>query len=546
MKSSDLMVKALENEGVEYIFGIPGEENLDFLDSLRGSSIQLVLTRHEQAAGFMAATYGRLRGKPGVCLSTLGPGATNFVTAAAYAQLGAMPMVMLAGQKPIRKSKQGRFQIVDVVGLMRPITKYSEQVVDGNNIPSMVRDAFRIAIEERPGAVYIELPEDIAAEETEAHLFDVVGHSRPDANGKAIDQAVAMIEAAQQPLLLIGAGANRKATGQALKDFVDKTGIYFFDTQLGKGVIDERHEQFLGTAALSDHDFLHCAIDRADLIINVGHDVIEKPPFFMEIEGKKVIHVNFFAAHVDDVYFPQLNVVGDISRSVQAITEKIRDRGERDFSYFATVKNEVDTRLTKYFEDDRFPLLPQRLVNIIRGQLSREDIVTLDNGVYKIWFARNYKCHEANTLLLDNALATMGAGLPSAIMAKLLNPDKKVVSVNGDGGFMMNSQELETAVRLNLDLVVIILNDSAYGMIKWKQEGMGFENFGLDYHNPDFVQYAESFGAAGHRAESAADFQNILIESFDAGGVHMIDLPVDYSLNHSILNVLIKESSCIL
>ena len=546
MKSSDLMVKALENEGVEYIFGIPGEENLDFLDSLRGSSIQLVLTRHEQAAGFMAATYGRLTGKPGVCLSTLGPGATNFVTAAAYAQLGGMPMVMLAGQKPIRKSKQGRFQIVDVVGLMRPITKYSEQVVDGNNIPSMVRDAFRVAIEERPGAVYIELPEDIAAEETEAELFDVVGHGRPDANQKAIDQAVAMIEAAQNPLLLIGAGANRKATGQALQDFVDKTGIYFFDTQLGKGVIDEQHERFLGTAALSDHDFLHCAIERADLIINVGHDVIEKPPFFMEKEGKKVIHVNFFAAHVDDVYFPQLNVVGDISRSVQGITKKISISKDWDFTWFARVKNEVDSHLTKYFEDDRFPLLPQRLVSILRGQLAREDIVTLDNGVYKIWFARNYKCHEANTLLLDNALATMGAGLPSAMAAKLLNPDKKVVSVNGDGGFMMNSQELETAVRLKLDLVVIILNDSAYGMIKWKQEGMGFENFGLDYNNPDFVSYAESFGATGHRAESAADFQNVLIESLDAGGVHVIDLPVDYSLNHSILNVLIKESSCIL
>jgi acetolactate synthase-1/2/3 large subunit len=544
MKSSDLMVKALENEGVEYIFGIPGEENLDFLDSLRGSGIQLVLTRHEQAAGFMAATYGRLTGKPGVCLSTLGPGATNFVTAAAYAQLGGMPMVMLAGQKPIRKSKQGRFQIVDVVGLMRPITKYSEQVVDGNNIPSMVRDAFRIAIEERPGAVYIELPEDIAAEESDAELFDVVGHGRPDANQKAIDQAVGMIEAAQNPLLLIGAGANRKATGQALKEFVDKTGIYFFDTQLGKGVIDEQHEQFLGTAALSSHDFLHCAIDRADLIINVGHDVIEKPPFFMEKGGKKVIHVNFFAAHVDDVYFPQLNVVGDISRSVQGITEKISISKDRDFSWFVRVKNEVDSHLTKYFEDDRFPLLPQRLVSILRGQLAREDIVTLDNGVYKIWFARNYKCHEANTLLLDNALATMGAGLPSAMAAKLLNPDKKVVSVNGDGGFMMNSQELETAVRLNLDLVVIILNDGAYGMIKWKQEGMGFENFGLDYNNPDFVSYAESFGATGHRAESATDFQNILIESFDAGGVHVIDLPVDYSLNHSILNVLIMESSC--
>jgi len=546
MKSSDLMVKALENEGVEYIFGIPGEENLDFLNSLIGSSIQLVLTRHEQAAGFMAATYGRLTGKPGVCLSTLGPGATNFVTAAAYAQLGAMPMVMLAGQKPIRESKQGRFQIVDVVDLMRPITKYSEQVVDGGNIPSTVRDAFRIAIEERPGAVYIELPEDIADEQTDASLFNVVGSRRPHADKQAIDQAVTMIEAAKLPLLLIGAGANRKATGKALKEFVDKTGIYFFNTQLGKGVIDERHEQFLGTAALSDHDFLHCAIARADLIINVGHDVIEKPPFFMEKGGKEVIHINFFAAHLDDVYFPQLNVVGDISSSVQHIASKINIHPDLDFSYFIRIKKEVDNRLSKYFEDDRFPLLPQRLVSILRDQLAKDDIVTLDNGVYKIWFARNYKCYQPNTLLLDNALATMGAGLPSAMATKMLYPGKKVVSVNGDGGFMMNSQELETAVRLNLDLVIIILNDSAYGMIKWKQEGMGFENFGLDYHNPDFVTYAESFGAVGHRAESAEDFQRILLESLNARGVHVIDLPVDYSLNHSILNVLIKESSCIL
>ncbi len=546
MKSSDLMVEALENEGVEYIFGIPGEENLDFLNSLMGSSIQLVLTRHEQAAGFMAATYGRLTGKPGVCLSTLGPGATNFVTAAAYAQLGAMPMVMLAGQKPIRTSKQGRFQIVDVVGLMRPITKYSRQVVDGNNIPSMLREAFRIAIEERPGAVYLELPEDIAAEPAETSLFDVVGHRRPDADVMAIDQAVTMIEAAKMPLLLVGAGANRKVTGRALREFVDKTGIYFFNTQLGKGVIDERHEQFLGTAALSDNDFLHCAIERADLIINVGHDVIEKPPFFMEKGGKNVIHVNFFAAQVDDVYFPQLNVVGDISKSIDRIRKKIMIETKKNYSYFARVKNEVENHLTKYFADDRFPLLPQRLVSVLRSQLAKDDIVTLDNGVYKIWFARNYKCYRANTLLLDNALATMGAGIPSALAAKLLRPERKVVSVNGDGGFMMNSQELETAVRLNLDLVVIILNDSAYGMIKWKQEGMGFENFGLDYRNPDFVQYAESFGAQGHRPESAAGFQNILSECLASSGVHVIDLPVDYSLNHSILNVLIKESACVL
>ncbi len=546
MKTSDLLVRALENEGVEYIYGIPGEENLDFLDSLRGSSIKLILTRHEQAAGFMAATYGRLTGKPGVCLSTLGPGATNFVTAAAYAQLGAMPLIMLAGQKPIRKSKQGRFQIVDVVGLMKPITKYSEQIVDGNNVPSMTRDAFRLAMEERPGAAYLELPEDIAEEDTDAEIFEVVGHRRPSPDHKSIAAAVEMIKEAKMPLLLVGAGANRKMASKALTRFVDKTGIYFFNTQLGKGVIDERHEKYLGTAALSAHDYLHCAIERADLIINVGHDVIEKPPFFMEKGGKKVMHVNFFPAQMDDVYFPQLNVVGDISASIWDITDQLEMPEDRDFSYFQRVKDEVQSHITKYFEDTRFPMLPQRLVSTLRNKLGDEDIVTLDNGVYKIWFARNYDCHQPNTLLLDNALATMGAGLPSAMAAKQIHPDKKVVSINGDGGFMMNSQEIETAVRMGLDLIVIILNDSAYGMIKWKQEGVGFENFGLDFNNPDFIKYAESFGAIGHRATSTEDFENILDTALNSPGVHLIDLPIDYSLNHSILNVLIKESACII
>ena len=544
MKTSDLFVKALENEGVKYIYGIPGEENLDFLDSLRGSSIKLILTRHEQAAGFMAATYGRLTGEPGVCLSTLGPGATNFVTSAAYAQLGAMPMIMLGGQKPIRKSKQGRFQIVDVVNLMKPVTKYSEQVVDGNNIPSMVREAFRLTKDERPGAAYIELPEDIAEEDTDASVFDVVNHRRPDASDKSIDAAAEMVKAAKLPLLLIGAGANRKRTSEALKTMIDKTGIFFFNTQMGKGVVDERHEKYIGTAALSDNDYLHCAINRADLIINVGHDVIEKPPFFMEEgDGTKVIHVNFDAAAVDDVYFPQLNVVGDISSSISRLTEKM-GKLDKDFSFFEKVRDEVDSHVTKYFTDTRFPMLPQALVSMLRDKLDGKDILTLDNGVYKIWFARNYECYEPNTLLLDNALATMGAGLPSAMAAKQLHPECKVVSVNGDGGFLMNSQELETAVRMELDLVVIILNDSAYGMIKWKQEGVGFENFGLDFNNPDLVEYANSFGAIGHRAESYDHFQEILETSLNSKGVHVIDLPIDYSLNHSILNVLIKDSAC--
>lgn len=544
MKTSDLFVKALENEGVKYIFGIPGEENLDFLESLESSSIELILTRHEQAAGFMAATYGRLTGRPGVCLSTLGPGATNFVTSAAYAQLGGMPMIMLGGQKPIRKSKQGRFQIVDVVNLMKPVTKYSEQVVDGNNVPSIVREAFRITMDERPGAAYIELPEDIADEATDATVFDVTGHRRPDASKPSIDEAVRMIKSAKLPLLLIGAGANRKRTSEALRTLIDESGLYFFNTQMGKGVVDERHERFIGTAALSDHDYLHCAIERADLIINVGHDVIEKPPFFMEKGGKQVIHINFDAANVDDVYFPQLNVVGDISSSITGIAEKL-GKLDQDFGFFERVRNEVDLHVTKYFEDTRFPMLPQSLVSLLRSHLDAKDIVTLDNGVYKIWFARNYKCYEPNTMLLDNALATMGAGLPSAMTAKQLNPSQKVVSVNGDGGFLMNSQELETAVRMKLDLVVIILTDNAYGMIKWKQEGMGFKEYGLDFNNPDFVQYANSFGAIGHRAESHENFVEILSTALNSKGVHLIDLPIDYSLNHSILNVLLKESACI-
>ncbi|MFA7326059.1 MAG: acetolactate synthase large subunit [Candidatus Kapaibacterium sp.] len=546
MKASDLFIKALENEGVEYIFGIPGEENLDLLESLRGSKIKLILTRHEQGAGFMAATYGRLTGKPGVCLATLGPGATNLVTPAAYAQLGAMPMMLITGQKPIKKSKQGRFQIIDIVDLMRPITKFTKQIVNGNTIASLVRESFRLAIEERPGAVHLELPEDVAAEDCDDQLYEVVGHRRPDADERSIREAAKMIEAAKHPLILIGAGANRKNTSKALTDFVNQTGIPFFNTQMGKGVVDERHPLYLGTAALSDYDFLHCAIIEADLIINVGHDVIEKPPFFMKDGGTKVIHVNFFPAQVDAVYFPQLNVVGDIRSSIANIGDHIKDKSNWDFSYFKRIKQDVEEHLSKYAKDSRFPMLPQRLVDIVREELPDDGIVTLDNGVYKIWFARNFKSYTRNSLLLDNALATMGAGLPSAMLAKLIYPERKVISVCGDGGFMMNSQELETATRLGLNLVVIILNDSSYGMIKWKQEGMGFENYGLDYKNPDFVKYAESYGAMGHRPTSDEELKQILALCLNSDGVHVIDLAVDYSLNHSILNVLLKEKTCIL
>lgn len=546
MKASDLFIKALENEGVQYIFGVPGEENLDFLNSLKNSSIQLIITRHEQGAGFMAATYGRLTGKPGVCIATLGPGATNFVTPAAYAQLGGMPMFMITGQKPIKKSKQGRFQIVDIVDLMRPITKFTKQIVNANNIAPLVRECFRLATEERPGAVHLELPEDIASEDVTNQVFEVSDCRIPTADVKVIQQALEMIEKAKMPLLLIGAGANRKNTSKALTDFVEKTGMPFFNTQMGKGVVDERHKLYLGTAALSDSDFLHCAINRADLIINVGHDVIEKPPFFMEQGGTKVIHINYFPAQVDAVYFPQLNVVGDIDDSIEQMTKTITNSPNWDFSYYERITNEVEMHLSKYAQDKRFPVLPQRLVNVMRKLIPDDGIVSLDNGIYKIWFARNYKCYQRNTLLLDNALATMGAGLPAAMMAKMIYPERKVVAVCGDGGFMMNSQEMETAVRLKLNLVVIILNDNAYGMIKWKQEGMGFESYGLDYANPDFVKYAESYGAIGHRPTNDEEIVATIEKCLNSDGVHLIDLAVDYSLNHSILNVILKEKTCIL
>jgi acetolactate synthase-1/2/3 large subunit len=546
MKASDLFVRSLEHEGVKFIFGIPGEENLDFLESLRESKIKLILTRHEQAAGFMAATYGRLTGKVGVCLSTLGPGVTNFVTSAAYAQLGAMPVLMISGQKPIKKSKQGQFQIIDVVEMMRPLTKFTKQIVHGNNIPVLVREAMRLAREERPGAVHLELPEDIAAEECDTKPYDQVYFRRPQADGKTIDKACEMIQQAKMPLILIGAGANRNRTSEALKKLIDKTGLYFFDTQMGKGVVDERVPTFLGTAALSAEDYLHCAIDRADLIINVGHDVIEKPPFYMSPDGTKVIHVNYFSAKVDEVYFPQLSVVGDIANSIDRLAEKVDECDNWEGAYFQRVKDEVEAHVKKGSDDKRFPIIPQHLVAEVRKVMPDNGIIALDNGVYKIWFARNYKAYQPNTVLLDNALATMGAGLPSAMGAKIVHPDRKVMAICGDGGFMMNSQELETAVRLKMDLVVVILRDNAYGMIKWKQAGMGFQDFGLDYGNPDFVKYAEAYGAHGHRVQSSDHLSSLLNECVNGSGVHLIEVPVDYSENEKVLIDELKSKTCIL
>jgi acetolactate synthase I/II/III large subunit len=542
-KASDLFIQCLEEEGVEYIFGVPGEENLDMLDSLsRSTKIKLILTRHEQGAGFMAATYGRHTGKTGVCMATLGPGATNFVTAAAYAQLGGMPILMVTGQKPIKKSKQGRFQILDVVDMMRPITKFTHQLASADNIPSRVREAIRLAEEEKPGATHLEFPEDVADEQTDSTPIKPSLARRPSAEPKAVRAAVAMIEKAKAPVLVLGAGANRKLTGRMLLQFVEKTGIPFLTTQLGKGVIDETHPKFLGCAALSAGDFVHRAIEAADLIVNIGHDVIEKPPFFMKNGGTPVIHVSTRSAEVDPVYFPEVEVLGDIANAIWQMKEDIVPKGwgcEKMLSY-----RQAELDHTASLDGDaRFPIFPPYLVRKVREAMPADGIICLDNGVYKIWFARNYPARQQNTVLLDNALATMGAGLPSAMASAMVYPDRKVMAICGDGGFMMNSQEMETAVRLGLNITVLILNDNSYGMIRWKQANMGFKDWGLTYGNPDFVKYAEAYGANGHRVTSADMLPGLLKQCLDTPGVHLIDCPVDYSENDKILNHDIKQLS---
>lgn len=535
-KGSDLLVAALENEGVDRIFGVPGEENLDFLESLRNSSIELVLTRHEQAAAFMAATHGRLTGRPGVCLATLGPGALNFSTGAAYAHLGAWPMILITGQKAVMSARQARFQIVDIVASMKPLTKMTRQIVSPAAIPAMVRDAFRVAMEERPGPVHLELPEDIAGEEVdEVPVITVHALDRPVATAAALDRAAAAILAAKRPLVMIGAACSRPSLTEALSSFVARTRLPFFNTQMGKGAVTGGSNLYMGTAALSEGDYVHEAVARADLIIAIGHDTIEKPPFLMKDNGgPKVIHVGFQSATVEQVYHPDIEVIGDIGASATALAERLEGRVVEDAGT-SELRQKILSRLNDRAEEDRFPVTPQRLVHDVRQAMPEDGIVCLDNGMYKIWFARNYRTHVANTLLLDNALATMGAGLPSAMMASMLFPQRRVLAVCGDGGFMMNSQEMETAVRLGLNLVVIVLNDSAYGMIRWKQAVDGFEDFGMRFGNPDFVRYAEAYGAKGSRITAVEQLVPTIEAALAGGGVHLLDVPIDYSENTRVL-----------
>jgi acetolactate synthase-1/2/3 large subunit len=434
----------------------------------------------------MAATYGRLTGRAGVCLTTLGPGALNLATSAAYAHLGAMPMVMITGQKAIRSSRQARFQIVDIVATMRPLTKMASQIVGAQSIPTLVRDAFRVSQQERPGPVHLELPEDIAAENAEAALVPPHPVDLPVAPQGAIERAAQLIAGAKRPLVMLGAAASRPRSSENLARFVLRTRIPYFTTQMGKGTVPGGAELYMGTAALSERDYVHEAIERADVIVTIGHDTVEKPPFIMGPDGPQVIHVGYQPAHVEQVYFPQTEVIGDLGPSLRLLADRVEGK-IANAQALLPLREGILSRIAERATEPR--LIPQRLVHDVREVMPPDGILTLDNGMYKIWFARNYRTRVANTLLLDNALATMGAGLPSGIMAALLYPGRRVMAVCGDGGFMMNSQELETAVRLKLNLVVLVIEDYAFGMIRWKQATDHFQDFGMTFGNPDFVAY---------------------------------------------------------
>jgi acetolactate synthase-1/2/3 large subunit len=424
---------------------------------------------------------------------------------------------------------------VDIVAAMTPLTKMARQIVSAATIPSIVRDAFRLAQQERPGPVHLELPEDVAAENVpdvplvKPHPIDI-----PIASTAALERAAELMLKAERPLVMLGAAASRPLLADALSDFVRRMRIPYVNTQMGKGSVAGGSNLYMGTAALSERDYVHQAIDRADLIIAIGHDTVEKPPFIMGPKGPTVLHVGYLPATVEEVFFPHAELIGDVGPSLKLLADRLEGRLP-NAGALLPLRSGILAKIADRAEESRFPLTPQRIVHDVRQVMPEEGIVCLDNGMYKIWFARNYRTHVANTLLLDNALATMGAGLPAAITAAMLYPERRVLAVCGDGGFLMNSQEMETAVRLRLDLVVLVLEDNAYGMIRWKQATDGFADFGMTFENPDFPAYAEAYGAKGTRVATAEELAPALERAFREGGVQLVVAPIDYSENTRVL-----------
>ncbi len=531
MNTAELLVKCLENEGVEYIFGLPGEENLHILEALKDSSIQFITTRHEQGAAFMADVYGRLTGKAGVCLSTLGPGATNLMTGVADANLDGAPLVAITGQVGTDRMHIESHQYLDLVAMFAPVTKWNKQIVRPSITPEITRKAFKLAQSEKPGAVHIDLPENIAAMPVDGQPLTKDSQEKTYASYRSLNAAAMAISKAKNPLILVGNGTIRAQASEALTEFATTLNIPVANTFMGKGAVPYTHPLSLWTVGLQQRDVITCAFEQSDLVIAVGYDLIEYSPKKWNPEGTiPVIHIGMEPAEIDSSYIPLVEVVGDISDSLMDILKRA-DRQGKSTSIAAGLRTKLVTEYENYAYDEGFPIKPQKIIYDLRQVMGPEDIVISDVGAHKMWMARHYHCDSPNTCLISNGFAAMGIAIPGAIAAKLVSPDKRVVAVTGDGGFMMNCQELETALRAGTPFVTLIFNDNGYGLIEWKQINQFGKSAFIKFTNPDFVKFAESMGLKGYRVESADDLVPTLKTALEQGVPAVIDCPVDYGEN---------------
>lgn len=535
MKASDLFLRCLEAEGVEYIFGVPGEENADVMISLLDSPIRFIVCRHEQGAAFMADLYGRMTGKPGVCLATLGPGATNLLTGVANADMDCSPVVAITGQGATTRLHKESHQAMDVVAMFEPVTKWGSMILQPENIPEVVRKAFKIAAAEKPGATLVELPEDIAKEEIDDKPIQPARVRRPVPDEKSIDTALDLIARARRPVLLVGNGCARTRVTKQLNRFVDETGIYAAMTFMAKGVISDRHPQSLYAAGLGIKDHVMSVFDKADLVISVGYDMVEWHPGRWNPDGDKtILHIDFTPAEVDGAYRPEVECVGDIAACLWAINERLGKKHRKgDIAAFRKVRERLTEELTvEDCEDDGFPMKPQRILHDVRLEMGDHDVLISDVGAHKMWTARQYVTYEPNTCIVSNGFCSMAIALPGSIGAKLACPDRKVVGLQGDGGFMMNVQELATAVQYEIPVVQLVWEDSEYGLIRWKQE-IGFKTHShTEFRNPDLVKLASAFGAWAKRINKPGELRPALRKAFSiTDRPSVIVVPVDYSEN---------------
>ncbi len=529
MKASDLMARCMSDEGVEFIFGLPGEENIELLDSLSGSGIRFVTTRHEQGASFMADVYGRIRHKPGVCLSTLGPGAMNLATGIANANLDHSPVVAITGQADLKESHLYHHQIVDVIKAFEPITKWNARITTSDAVPELVRKAFRVSSMEKQGATHLELPNDVAADEAVGKPLPVL--PAPSVRAPALDirKAIGLINASRHPILLSGNGVARNQASASLIAMAEKTGIPVAKTFMSKGSIPSRHPMSIGTLGLQASDLITCEFDKADLVITVGYDVEEYSPQFWNPDGSKsVVSVDTVPEpYIDRFYRIEVELVGDIAETLDGLSSC------RRFSHW---DRKTQERITAAKNDytPSFPIKPQHMLSELRKAMGRSDILVSDVGVHKLWISRLFETYEPNTVVISNGLASMGIALPGAIGAKLARPSSGVVSISGDGGFLMNFQELETAKRLGVGGVHIVWVDGSYGLIEWKQERGGKKPFGVRFGNPNYVKLAESFGAKGYKVEKAGELAETLAVAIRSGDLCVVEIPVDYSENSKL------------